>query len=174
MEISPTKSKVLLVASLALFLVLGSIYVFLRNSGTGLYKPPVQENKTGQSTDAAKETAATNDAPAKLPGVEFQAYPADFPKDLAIFPGTFEQSLRYVNPQGVEVISITYVTPGEVKAAVDMYKSLLTQAKWNIDEKTVGKGELLTVSKDKMRAEITFDPMDKNSSKVHLLYYLPK
>ena len=174
MEITPTKSKVLLVAILALFLVLGSIYVFLRKSGTGLYKPYVQENKPGQTADMAKEAAATGEAPAKLPGVEFQAYPADFPKDLAIFPGTFEQSLRYVNPQGEEVISITYVTPGEVTAAVGMYKNLLTQAKWNIDEKIVGKGELLTVSKEKMRAEITFDPIDKNTSKIHLLYYLPK
>jgi hypothetical protein len=116
---------------------------------------------------------AENKSPQK-PGVEFMQYPDDFPKDLAIFIGLFDESSRYKDTSGTDIISVTYTMKNDLKAMVSVFKYVLGQAKWSIDEKTTSTGELLTVTKEKMRAEITINSTSNTSSQVHLLYFLPK
>ncbi len=172
MEIPQSKNKTVLIAVLVLLIVLG-LSVLFRQQAFRQYNPRTSiENKISEIRQ--KETTQKTETPAAFPGIQFQSYPADFPKDLMIFPANFEQSLRYKNPQGTEIISVTYIVPNSPQATVDMFKTLLTQAKWAIEQKPADKAVLLTVSKEKMRAEVVVGPAEKGESKVHLLYYLPK
>ena len=157
-----TKGKVLLVLVFALFLVLG--FVFLLRMQTGS-KPKGPENTPVAKIDIESLSR---------PGVQFDAYPKDFPKDLMFTPGQFEQSSRYKASNGQEVISIIYPF-GELKASVAMFKTLLAQAKWKVQEKGGASGEtLLDATKENMRAEITVRMVEPDTSKVRILYYLPK
>ncbi|MCL5775098.1 MAG: hypothetical protein M1333_02705 [Patescibacteria group bacterium] len=166
------KNKTILIVVLVLLIVLG-LSVLFRQEAFRQYDPrTLIENKINKiQEDGVRQQP---EAPAVVSGVQFASYPDDFPKDLMIFPANFEQSLRYKNPQGVEVVSITYIVPNGLQATIDMFKTLLTQAKWTIDQEPADKVMLLTVSKEKMRAEVTIEPVEKDASKVHLLYYFPK
>jgi hypothetical protein len=155
-----TKGKVLLIAVLVLFLVLG-LATYLQKQG-GKLKGPVKNTETKINTESLGR-----------PGVQFDVYPADFPRDLMINPGQFDQSSRYKNPDGQEVIFIAY-SYGEAKASADMFKTLLTQAKWNIEKNMVEKNETYKVTKENMRAEITFEPVSETACKVYITYFVPK
>jgi hypothetical protein len=173
MEIINFKGKTLLLMGFAVLAVGGLVY-FLQQKGfkpssPGDYIDNKIENKVNQTKE--NKTGEKAEIPTSLPGVEFVSYPEDFPKDLMVVPANFEQSLRYKNPQGEEIISLTYVLLNNPKTVVEMYKTILGEAKWVIDQKNAGKVEILTVSKEKMRAEITIEAVEAGSSKVHLLYY---
>lgn len=159
--IKSTKGKVLLIAVLALFLVLALAFFLQKKAGN--LKAPVKNTDTKINTESLGR-----------PGVQFDAYPKDFPRDLMINPGEFEQSSRYKTPEGQEVISIIYPF-GELKASAAMFKTLLVQAKWKVEEKATDASEIvLTVTKEAMRAEITIKMVEPDTSKVRILYYLPK
>lgn len=167
-----SKSQTILIVVLVLLIVLG-LSVLFRQRVFRQYDPrTLIENKINKiQEDGVKQKP---EASTVASGVQFTSYPEDFPKDLMVFPANFEQSLRYKNPQGVEVVSITYIVPNGPLATIDMFKTLLTQAKWTIDQRPADKAVLLTVSKEKMRAEVTIEPAEKSASKVHLLYYFSK
>lgn len=109
------------------------------------------------------------------PGVQFASYPDDFPRDLAVFPAFFEQSLRTTGTDGRELISVVFNVGTDPDSVRNAFQTMLKFNGWTLsDTKTKDGRTILHASKDADEADIGLQKASATSTKVSLVYYKPK
>lgn len=109
------------------------------------------------------------------PGVDFTTYPDDFPRDLAVFPAFFEQSLRTTGADGRELVSVVFSVGTDPDSVRNAFQSMLKFNGWTVSSvKTKDSKTILHASKNADEADIGLQKASATSTKVSLVYYKPK
>ncbi len=105
--------------------------------------------------------------------VQFTAYPDDFPKDLQLVSGPFDQALRTKSASGGEVINVALKVPNSADNVADLYKTQLEAKGWTVFVERISQTErLVKAGKAAQRADIlATGPANELLSSVEILFY---
>lgn len=139
--------------------------VILAGAAVALY-----HRKSVEQAGAPRASAPPIHPPLK-PGVEFAAYPEDFPADLAFIPALFDQAGHVSLPDGNRIVQLSLTFNVSPAAAVSRFRDELEPKGWTIFEQKAGKGTLLKAVSGQSRADIAIESSGKAAAKVTISSY---